>query len=296
MPSYADLRTEQVWLDQFVPPVMNAVLLVPLRAHFGLGPVSIGAPGDNNHMYGRHRSYNWSVSSRYCTNRSYGTTDSRDQGGDRDWYRGFDVGITGQDLYDASRRMDALARSGECPGLAEWFGTFDGQRVVGWFEGGPSSSDSSHLSHLHGGVWNSYADDEATMAQIFGAITGLTPEKEEDPVMAFLARDTQSRVVVVTDDWNGWYRPPQANAAETQQAIDDRAHWRKAMGLPDERWISEDNKTQARFNFGSARINGLFGPDLGAVATGGAAVDYDRIEDIVDTELDEQSRAGADTD
>ena len=123
---------------------------------------------------------------------------------------------------------------------------------------------------------------------------GASTEKEN--AMAYLARDTQNRMVVVTDDWNGWYRPPQANAAETQQAIDDRAYWRDRMGLPAERWVSEDGKTQAKFNFGVARTNGLFGPDLGAVATGGAAVDYDRIQNIVDDELDEQSRSGADAD
>lgn len=123
----------------------------------------------------------------------------------------------------------------------------------------------------------------------------LAGTEEEDPV-AFLARDTQNRLVIITDDWNGWYRPPQADAAATQTAINDRAYWRKQMKLPAEVWINEGNTTQAKFNFGDARTNGLFGPDLGAVATGGAAVDYARIEDIVDQELDEQSRAGADAD
>jgi hypothetical protein len=173
MPSYLQLQSEPEWGAQFTPPVMNAALLGPLRSHYNLGPASVGAAGDNNHLYGRHRSYNWAKQSIYCTDRSYGTTDQRDQGGNRNWYRGFDVGIQGDELYAASHRMDALARSGQCPGLAEWFGTFNGAVVVGWFEGHPSTSDDSHLSHLHGGVWNSYADDAATMQLLYATITGV---------------------------------------------------------------------------------------------------------------------------
>ena len=63
-------------------------------------------------------------------------------------------------------------RAGQLPGLAEWFGTFDGKTVVGWYEGHASSSDSSHLTHFHGGFWNQYANDPATLAAVYGAITG----------------------------------------------------------------------------------------------------------------------------
>jgi len=149
---------------------------------FGLGPASIGAPGDNNHLYGRHRSANWDRTSIYCTNRSYGTTDARDKRGDQNWYRAIDVGITGQKLYDACHRVDSLVRSGQLPGLAEWFGTFDGKTVVGWYEGHASSSDSSHLTHFHGGFWNESADDADTMRLVYGALTGegddMTPEQD----------------------------------------------------------------------------------------------------------------------
>jgi hypothetical protein len=173
---------EPVWGAQFVPPVMNAGLIGPLRVFYGLSFGAVGSAGDNNHLYGRHRSYNWDALSRYCTNRSYGTTDARDQGGNRNWYRAVDVGIVGQQLFDASRRMDTLARSGRCPGLAEWAGTFNGVTVVGWFQGTPSSFDSSHLYHLHVGVWNQYANDTTTMQQIYGAVTGTgaSPQKGKD--------------------------------------------------------------------------------------------------------------------
>lgn len=187
MATYSQLMAEPVWGAQFVPPVMNAGLVGPLRVFYGLSFGAVGSAGDNNHLNGRHRSYNWDALSRYCTDRSYGTSDARDQGGNRNWYRAVDVGITGQRLFDASRRMDTLARSGACPGLAEWFGTFNGVTVSGWFQGAPATSDSSHLYHLHVGVWNQYANDAATMQQLYAAITGTGPQGgDEDMATLFL--------------------------------------------------------------------------------------------------------------
>ena len=175
MPTYLQLASEPVWNAQHTTDVMTAVLLDPLRVHYNRGPASIGAAGDNQHLYGRHRSRSWCLNSIYCTDRSYGTQDGRDQVGDGNWYRACDIGITGAELQAASRRMDALVRSGGAPGVAEWFGTFDGHNVVGWFEGHPSSSDDSHLWHLHVGFWTGFAADEATMRAVYGAVTGTTP-------------------------------------------------------------------------------------------------------------------------
>lgn len=186
MPSYTDLNLEAVWRAQYVPAVLNDALIVPLRNFYGMGPNAIGAPGDNNHLYGRHRSYNWDKYSIYCTDREYGTTDARDQGGNHDWYRAVDTGITGATLQVASRRMDALVRSGGAPGVAEWFGTFDGVNVVGWYEGHASSSDDSHLYHLHVGFWNQYANDPATMQLLYATITGSTPLPKEDAMAQML--------------------------------------------------------------------------------------------------------------
>src|SRR5688572_9430701 len=175
MPTYEELNREAVWRTQFVPQALHERVIVPLRNRYGLGPTAIGAPGDNNHLYGRHRSRNWCLTSTYCTNRSYGTSNARDQGGDGNWYRAVDIGITGQPLYDACHRVDAAVRAGQLPGLAEWFGTFDGRTVVGWYQGRPSSSDSSHLRHFHGGWWNESANDFAGMDLFFQVFTGTVP-------------------------------------------------------------------------------------------------------------------------
>lgn len=175
MPSYAILASEPEWGAQYIPPVMMSELIQPLRVRFGLDPAAVGSAGDNNHLYGRHRSRDWCLHSRYCTDPFYATQDGRDQVGAGGWYRAVDVGITGPELYGASRRLDALARSGRCPGLAEWFGTFDGRVVSGWFEGSPSTSDSSHLSHLHIGVWTQFANDRDTMQLLYATVADVTP-------------------------------------------------------------------------------------------------------------------------
>lgn len=172
MPSYLELQSEQVWWDQFVPANLTNLLINPLRTFYNLSGGAVGAAGDNNHVYGRHRSANWDLTSRYCTDRSYGTTNNKDKQGDLNWYRAVDVGIQGQPLWDASHRVDQAVRAGRAPAIAEWFGTFNGQTVVGWFEGHPSSSDSSHLWHLHVGFWNQYANDANVMKQTFEIITG----------------------------------------------------------------------------------------------------------------------------
>lgn len=179
MATYVQLAAEAVWRAQFVPDALEKHLNIPLRAFYGLGPALIGSPGDNNHLNGRHRSANWDRQSRYCTDRSYATTSTRDRRGNQDWYRATDVGITGQTLYDACRRLDTAVRAGQLPGLAEWFGTFDGQEVVGWFEGHPSTSDDSHLTHMHVGVWTDSANDAELMKKLYGIITGDDMDQQQ---------------------------------------------------------------------------------------------------------------------
>jgi hypothetical protein len=130
-----------------------------------------------------------------------------DQAGNHNWYRAVDVGIQGPNLFAACRRMDDLVRSGACPGLAEWFGTFNGVNVVGWFEGRPSTSDSSHLFHLHVGVWNSFANDAQTMQILYGAITG-TAVKEEDVPKMFRVTNGDLAGLIGISNGPTWYHLP----------------------------------------------------------------------------------------
>ncbi len=274
MPTYLQLQQEPVWGAQYVSPVMNAGLLGPLRVFYGLGPSAVGAAGDNNHLYGRHRSYNWDKTSIYCTNRAYGTTAPQDQLGDKNWYRAVDVGIQGQLLWDASHRMDALARSGSCPGLAEWFGTFDGQRVVGWFEGKPSTSDSSHLFHLHVGVWNKYANDAATMQQLYATITGTAPSIEEIDMAAILVQD-QTGIAIL---WTGGDQLRYQNIVDISMV----EAWNKA-GVPGPIAVSSIGA------FGVASSTPIKTTGSGS---GGGGVTPEEVSAVVRAELDKTKLTG----
>src|SRR5262245_40802418 len=159
---------------------MTSFLIVPLRTFYGLDASTCGAPGDNNHLYWRHRSPNWDRTSRYCTNRTYGPVDPKDHAGDQNWYRAVDIGIQGPTMWDACHRLDAAVRGGEVPEVAEWFGSYDGQTVVGWYEGHPSSSDTSHLFHMHVGFWTQYANDFEVMQRVFNIVTGQEDEMTDD--------------------------------------------------------------------------------------------------------------------
>lgn len=231
MPSYVQLASEPVWGWQYVPFNLQATI-DRLRNFYHLGPTAIGAPGDNNHLYGRHRSANWDRNSIYCTNRSYGTTNAKDKAGDQNWYRAIDTGIQGQTLIDASHRVDALVRSGRVPGVAEWFGTFDGQVVVGWYEGHASSSDDSHLYHLHVGLWNQYANDPVTLDLVYAAITGEDdgmPTAEElwnwvppnDPANGFPNPNYYKMYQVVMGNNAGIYVTLQGQVGGVQSSVNE---------------------------------------------------------------------------
>ena len=266
MPSYAELQNEAVWRTQFTPQALLEQLILPLQKHYGLGPTLINAPGDNNHLYGRHRSRNWCLNSVWCTNRSYGTTNAKDQGGDGNWYRAIDIGITGPALYDACRRLDAAVRAGQLPGVAEWFGTFDGKVVVGWYQGRPSSSDSSHLWHGHIGFWNESANDAALMRQVFAVWTGQATTVEDDDMKTIVRK---------TSDKSLW--------------LCDTMHARRITDaeLADLRYIAKQGAVQL-WNGGQIWEGLVPAWGLPIDGTGSVvAVDYDRIEaDVRDAVAD----------
>jgi hypothetical protein len=177
--TYLQLAAEQVWRDEINAPA-HAALNNGLRAHYKLTASECGSKGDNNHLRGRHRSRNWDLTSIYCTNRAYATTDARDKAGDGNWLRATDIGISGPVHWEAAHRLDDAVRAGRLPCIAEWFGTFDGKTVVGWYQGHPSASDESHLYHMHVGLWTAYCNSAAQLELLYAVITGT----EEDDMSA----------------------------------------------------------------------------------------------------------------
>ena len=75
-------------------------------------------------------------------------------------------------LAPAAAGVAASASPNDVPVATYAAGTFDGKTVVGWYQGRPSSSDSSHLWHFHGGWWNESANDAAGYDLFYQIFTG----------------------------------------------------------------------------------------------------------------------------
>lgn len=169
MVTYAELAAESWYNDETTAPAHQG-FNVRVRNKFNVSAVEVGSKGDNNHLRGRHRSRNWTRNSIYCTDRAYGDTDTRDKSGDGDWLSASDLGgMPALERYAFTKRLDEAVRAGFLPCVAEWFGTWDGVTVYGWYQGHASTSDSSHLYHTHIGLWRSMCND-ITQLQILGDI------------------------------------------------------------------------------------------------------------------------------
>jgi hypothetical protein len=180
--TYVELASEEVWQAEYVTPAMDQ-LANRLRSFYGVGPALIGCKGDNNHLSGYHRSRRWTEESVYCTNRTYGNTYPLDAAAStslEDALRAYDIqGMPDQVRWDFNHRLDAAVRAGMLPAVAQWWGTFDGQTVVGWSYGKPSVADSTHLFHTHISIWTGYVNNFQQMQLLGDIITGddMTPEE-----------------------------------------------------------------------------------------------------------------------
>jgi hypothetical protein len=165
------ITSESYWGREIVTDALNN-LFHRCCDHFGSNPLGGGTKGNAAHTTGRHRSREWVSNSAFCTDRTYGTVDKRDRDGNPRYIRAMDVKLTPAQMRDVCHRLDNAVRGGRLPQVAEWFGTFDNRNVVGWYEGHPSSADSSHLEHVHVGMWTVYADDVPALDEIFEVMTG----------------------------------------------------------------------------------------------------------------------------
>lgn len=176
MATLLQLESEPYWNNETVPAALDQCFRAACR-HFGTNPLGGGTRGNTSHLTGRHRSREWVANSAFCTDPTYGTRDIRDTSGKANLIRAFDVPLPPAQMVAVSRRLDAAVRSGKAPKVAEWFGTFDNLTVTGWFEGHWSSADSSHLFHVHVGLWTRYADGD--LSDVLALITGDTMEASD---------------------------------------------------------------------------------------------------------------------
>jgi hypothetical protein len=196
--------TETWWGREIVPAELSAVFRT-LCSHFHSDPAGGGTKGNTAHTTGRHRSIEFCLNSAYCTDRSYGTRDKRDRDGNHRHIRALDVALNPTQMRQVSHRLDDAVRGGDAPMVAEWFGTFNNRTVVGWFEGHASSADSSHLYHVHVGVWTKYADDKAALNNLYAIMTGEDmPITSADAklIAAELAKNKEFLAAVAQATWD----------------------------------------------------------------------------------------------
>lgn len=152
MATLTQLQSESAWNEEFVPATLSA-LGCQVATHFAVPLTNIGTRGNVSHLSGYHRSRRWIKESAYCVSRTYSVSATRGDraGGDSDAVSAMDIKLPAPGLYEVCHRVDDAMRAGRLDKCTEWFGTFDGQRVTGWdnVSNQRTSSDSSHLFHLH---------------------------------------------------------------------------------------------------------------------------------------------------
>lgn len=156
MPTEAELKSEQVWRDQFVPPNLNK-LVAQLEQYYDPGVINIGAYGDYRHLRGYHRSRHWILRSRFCTNDSYSVTETigNRSGGDGNWISGVDI-VVGYTRSSQIYERVSLARQ---RGILRWIRELKLERDP-W--------------HVHVGIDRAHANDNHD--DLFAVITGRPPQ------------------------------------------------------------------------------------------------------------------------
>jgi len=273
MATYTQLRAESWWLREYEPPQLSA-LNQALRAHFGVGADRIGSKGDNNHLRGYHRSREWILNSAFS---AYGADDysirqALDKAGDPRWLSAIDFQTAGgvPELITVCRRLDAAVRADRLPQLREWYGNVDGDKVVdGWdnVADRAASSDTSHLWHLHMSFFRGRVNDDHTT--LYEVLIGDDMPTAREVVFELLTTKLGSTGPTVAVAWQETYGRTGALTAEV-------AALRAAVES-----ISGGNADVAAILAGVDERLAAYKAEIAAV---------------VDTELDEQSRAGADVD
>lgn len=196
MPTYAELQAEPWWGREVVPaPLVQ--LGERLRAAYGRPAAAVGVKGDNVHLRGAHRSQEWLLKSRYCTNRSYtvqsGLTEQQSR-----HLAGFDFNPGSEaGMIQLCSRLDRAVRAGRLEQVREWFGNDDGdQRVDGYnnVRNQIATSDASHLWHLHLTLDRRMVDDEAAMRAVGDVLLDEDTSDQEDDMLGLKLGDTGPRV------------------------------------------------------------------------------------------------------
>jgi hypothetical protein len=151
-----------------------------------------GIQGDAAHTYGYHRGRD------YCTSSGdYSTQLAEDKQGDGQACSALDISWNrAEDQYAASRRLLDAKHDDRMRAARSFFGSTDGVTVCGWDYAGdyPTSSDDSHLWHVHLSILRKYATDYAALAPIADVITGTGGKDQDMPAHVSVDRSTPANL------------------------------------------------------------------------------------------------------
>lgn len=225
MPTYEQLRSERVhgraiWDREIVTDAMET-LRRELARGLRLDANRIGFKGDNNHLYGAHRSQEWFLMSRYSTSRhntfQAGLSELQSR-----YIAGVDISPDSKtQLLAICRNVDHAVRSGYYEMIRAWYGNINGdQRVDGYnnIENRAASADSSHLTHLHLTLDRALVDSPAAMRQVRDAILGRfnsTPTPTTEVNMRGILGNVKGKATI----WYGTGEHGSLRAIRTAEAV-----------------------------------------------------------------------------
>ncbi|MBG6140692.1 peptidoglycan-binding domain-containing protein [Longispora fulva] len=132
-----------------------------------------GIVGDRAHA----RSGGYHISREDQPGSNYSVQLPEDKLGDSRWASAVDMSMNAADMALVTGRLLASAKDPNDSRLdftREFYGTTNGHDVTGWdtYYNRPSSSDSSHLWHVHVSFLRKHADNPAAMSAVLSVITG----------------------------------------------------------------------------------------------------------------------------
>jgi hypothetical protein len=155
------------------------------------GAVLSGIVGDASHTYGYHRSRNWIHAGGQFGSGDYSVQLPQDRKGDGEAAAALDISLPPDMMKLVTHRLIHAMRHNDARvgAVREVFGTVDGTHVTGWDRHNPdrttddtwTSSDDTHLWHVHLSFYRELATDPAALAPVVNVCAGhgsLVPDEE----------------------------------------------------------------------------------------------------------------------
>lgn len=166
---------EDEWYQSETTPIQLTRLAVRLAEHYKVPIANMGIRGNLVHFKGYHRSRNFVLHSRHCTDDTYSVsrTDGDHNGGSGNAVSAIDIQVPRAELLLMCKRLDKAVRAGLLEKVTEWYGNTNGDgRVDGYdnISNRIATSDSSHLWHLHISFDRGHASDDHS--DLFTILTG----------------------------------------------------------------------------------------------------------------------------